>query len=470
MAHNFAAQNLPDGYTHVEYIESSGTQYIDTGFKPNQNTRVVCSGILEVSSSTNWLFGARNSSSAGQFFFAAGAAGYYLSGYNTEQNSYPTSMNSTNRIVVDKNKNVTTLTSNDTSSAATHAAATFSVNYNMLLFAVNTAGAVSYGKARIYSCQIYDNGTLVRDYVPAVKADGTVGLYENVNGTFYANAGTGVFARGAESGSVARLFYSAGAFGGYTGAFTVSQVTKDGVLYDLYTITSSGTLTLNEAAQAWICGGGGNGGPSPQANVGAGGAGGYVKSGNLSAGTHVVTIGSVSGATKIGSALTANGGASAKEYNSANGGSGGGPGAMGVTQSRTPGTGAGVSTYPFGITSLYAHCGGGGGGAFCYQNYSGEYWGRAGGAGGTNGGNGSAGTYVAETSPTSSVSGGAGGSRGGGRGGSTTTGKGANATFYGSGGGGAGYGYYMSGTTEVWFTNRVGGSGYQGVAYILIPA
>ena len=25
----------------LEYIESSGTEYIDTGFKPNQNTRVV---------------------------------------------------------------------------------------------------------------------------------------------------------------------------------------------------------------------------------------------------------------------------------------------------------------------------------------------------------------------------------------------------------------------------------------------
>ena len=32
---------LPSGYTQYEYIESSGTQYIDTGFKPNQNTRTV---------------------------------------------------------------------------------------------------------------------------------------------------------------------------------------------------------------------------------------------------------------------------------------------------------------------------------------------------------------------------------------------------------------------------------------------
>ena len=33
--------NLPAGYKQVEYIESTGTQYIDTGFIPNQDTRVV---------------------------------------------------------------------------------------------------------------------------------------------------------------------------------------------------------------------------------------------------------------------------------------------------------------------------------------------------------------------------------------------------------------------------------------------
>ena len=33
------ASDVPEGYTQLEYIESSKTQYIDTGFKPNQNTK-----------------------------------------------------------------------------------------------------------------------------------------------------------------------------------------------------------------------------------------------------------------------------------------------------------------------------------------------------------------------------------------------------------------------------------------------
>ena len=45
----------------------------------------------------------------------------------------------------------------------------------------------------LYSCQIYDNGTLVRDFVPCINGSGEVGLYDLVGKQFYGNAGTGVF-------------------------------------------------------------------------------------------------------------------------------------------------------------------------------------------------------------------------------------------------------------------------------------
>ena len=35
------ASRLPEGYTEVQYIQSTGTQYVDTGFKPNQDSRVL---------------------------------------------------------------------------------------------------------------------------------------------------------------------------------------------------------------------------------------------------------------------------------------------------------------------------------------------------------------------------------------------------------------------------------------------
>lgn len=257
---------------------------------------------------------------------------------------------------------------------------------------------------------------------------------------------------------LARQFYSADVFGGYTGEYEVSQVTgTDGKLYDLYTLKKSGTLTLLDGAdaQVWLCGGGARGGGEKGSTVaigGWGGGGGYVNSGSLTSGEYVVTIGSggtstAGGKTTISSYSAAGGGS---KSNQADGGSGGGAG--GTSSGSSGGTGAGVSTYPFGITSLYAHCAGGGGG----RNYQNATSGYNGGAGGSNGGSGSASTRALGVAAAV----GAGGWRGGG------TGGGQAATFYGGGGGGgSGAGEFSAGVGA-----QAGGNGYQGVVYVAIPA
>ena len=66
--------SLPSGYKRLEYIQSSGTQYIDTGFKHNQNTRVVMH-VKPVSIKANaWVFEGRisyESAAKGVFFYYA---------------------------------------------------------------------------------------------------------------------------------------------------------------------------------------------------------------------------------------------------------------------------------------------------------------------------------------------------------------------------------------------------------------
>lgn len=55
-----------------------------------------------------------------------------------------------------------------------------------------------FSSAKIYSCQIYDNDSLVRDYVPCINNDGTIGLWDDANSVFYGNAGNGTFTAGPE--------------------------------------------------------------------------------------------------------------------------------------------------------------------------------------------------------------------------------------------------------------------------------
>lgn len=248
----------------------------------------------------------------------------------------------------------------------------------------------------------------------------------------------------------ARLFFGDVVAVAYTGEYTTSDVTVDDVACTLYTLTGSGTLTVNvNGARYWMCGGGAGGG-AYATDKRCGGGGGYVSSGDIVAGTYVITIGAGGAAEANGNATTATGDNTytANGASGANGGSGGGGGGI-------AGHGAGVTTYPFGLTDLLAHCAGGGGGAAYSSGY------MTGSKGGTNGGNGSA-NGSSGTSAGFYNKGGAGGEYGGGDGAKTNGSDSTDASFYGGGGGGHGRqgSAVYSGAT----------AGYQGVAYVLVPA
>lgn len=190
--------DLPTGYTQVEYIQSSGTQYIDTGYKPNSNTRVVCKVFgMDTSHGSQAVFGARTStSSTDKFVFLVTDDKYYRTDYGNNNAQFSTSINFSGDFVIDKNKNVTIL---NESNQLSNTAFSFNSSLNLFLFASNTGGTANVfanGMGLKY-CKIYDNGTLVRDFIPCKNSSGAIGLYDIVGNQFYANAGTGSFAAGA---------------------------------------------------------------------------------------------------------------------------------------------------------------------------------------------------------------------------------------------------------------------------------
>lgn len=187
---------LPEGYTELEYIQSSGTQYIDTGFKPNQDTRVVVKAVVKVSNVANWLFGSRTANGRQQFSFLGASAGYFRADYANSQTPFDASLNTDQPITIDANKNTTSIL--ELSASKTVPYSSFASNSNLHLFAVCTNGVVSTGKVVIFYCKIYDGNTLVRDYVPCKSENGDVGLFDIVSQKFYSNAGAGEFTAGPE--------------------------------------------------------------------------------------------------------------------------------------------------------------------------------------------------------------------------------------------------------------------------------
>lgn len=185
---------LPAGYTQVEYLQSSGTQYIDTGFKPNQNTAIMIDLDLDGSFSQYCSpFGARTGSTAQFWAFTNKGNTTWAARYATTEKSVSKAI--TGRRSISLNKNTFSVDE----ASATFASASFQSQYNMWIFATNSSGTAQYlCKAKIYSAQIYDDGVLIRNFVPARNASGALGLYDTVNGAFYTNAGSGAFAAGAD--------------------------------------------------------------------------------------------------------------------------------------------------------------------------------------------------------------------------------------------------------------------------------
>jgi len=179
---------------YLDYIESSGTQYIDTGFIPNQDTRVVISAKFNTQPNSDAaIFGIRNSNTMQFWCYWRNSEAKYAFRFGSSSTNNLVAATSTEQNTIDANKNVLTIGAN----SATAAAATFTATYSMYLFAVNNAGSMQYpASVKIYSCQIYNNETLVRDFVPCENESGEVGMYDKLNNVFYANAGTGVFTAG----------------------------------------------------------------------------------------------------------------------------------------------------------------------------------------------------------------------------------------------------------------------------------
>lgn len=189
---------LPSEYQQVEYIQSSGTQYIDTN-KTLTTTTSLTTNIAFTStqlSQVNGLWGGSNNNYRLQFGINNNS--YFWIGIGNNQYTTTTSTN-TNKHTFDidlLNKqygidgNLITVSTISTSD----------VTSNIYLFAFNRADLsipYYYCYQKVYSCKIYDNNILVRNFIPCYrKLDNEIGMYDTVNGVFYTNQGTGTFVKG----------------------------------------------------------------------------------------------------------------------------------------------------------------------------------------------------------------------------------------------------------------------------------
>lgn len=193
-------------YQVVDYIESSGTQYIDTGFIPNKDTKIEITANLLSRSNSPYLFGAGVSWENKVFAFTANSNRLGVGSiFCFANNSYPRTqnfdVNSKNTITMSKDGAIITGTWSFTGSFSGYSGFD-SANCNLVLCAMHwqtEANIMDFATMKLYDCKVWDNGTLVRDFVPVLNLEtNKYGLLDIVNNVFYGNSGTGDFSGGNE--------------------------------------------------------------------------------------------------------------------------------------------------------------------------------------------------------------------------------------------------------------------------------
>lgn len=181
----------------LEYIEATGSQYIDTGFVPDGNTEVEAEWEPKQTGANNFLFGVRNNRSANDpnsYTVFINTSGSYIAEYfgvrQTKTLSYPYT-----RIFVKFGIN-SSIGSIDFSFSKSSSSSTGNLFIGELHNVVGDSKIEgTYCTGKIYSFKIWDNGVLVRDFIPCTQ-DGIAGLYDNTNQVFYHSATSTAFVAG----------------------------------------------------------------------------------------------------------------------------------------------------------------------------------------------------------------------------------------------------------------------------------
>ena len=186
---------LPKEYQEVEFIQTSGTQRIDTGIIPNNNTYQIDTKIEVVTTTQNLtVFGTTTATST--LFITAYSSKWYWCSSAAEKNGgvysptigkqYTLSFNDKNHNFLANNSVVTTGLVNTNATTP---------------IIINARDTGTFGQWKYYYFRIINNATneVIMDLIPCYrKSDRLAGMYDSISGKFFTNIGTGEFIVGGD--------------------------------------------------------------------------------------------------------------------------------------------------------------------------------------------------------------------------------------------------------------------------------
>ena len=183
---------IPDGYVAIEYLESTGTQYIDAQYVLSSEDIVICKAMPK---NRNSIFGYFKN---GKHFNLTGSGNSTLFRFGDSNIGIQTVLNNIYLFECGKtfaiDGNIQRIFIN-----------TFTTDGNCVLFARNSSDNTStmqlsdYFIGRIYFLKIKNNNVLVRYFIPVRSDEGenSIGyMYDAMSGEMFENKGSGSFILG----------------------------------------------------------------------------------------------------------------------------------------------------------------------------------------------------------------------------------------------------------------------------------
>lgn len=191
---------VPYPYRQVEYIESSGGAYIDTGFVPDNDSGFMLDFALAEWKNDNYFFGAVTNGTnkrwgmigTGTYFYCGfgnypgSTANRYTYTVYTERVAAYVNYKNSRKFTVDGTDYWTVGTFDNQGGFSAYA-----------FGAINITGTASTYKQRNYRVTITQGTAIVHDFVPVERmTDNVLGAYDLVTGNFLTNAGSGSYTKG----------------------------------------------------------------------------------------------------------------------------------------------------------------------------------------------------------------------------------------------------------------------------------
>ena len=235
------ASYIPNTYQQVEYLQSTGTQYIDTGYIPNENSRLWLD-YQPTEAQSKIYAGARNESSSPKVYFTINSGSNNTKMYA----SWGTTVNynigpmTTDRVRTEIGSEG--IYYNDEYVTMPGETVWSNISYSVYLFAVQESSntASLNASVKIYEAKIYEGNTLIHHMIPCYrKSDNVRGMYDAISGEFYTNSGTGTFGIGSDVNNYV------------TESTTVSK-NENHTLYAVWKDEEAPTGTLTLSDDNWI--------------------------------------------------------------------------------------------------------------------------------------------------------------------------------------------------------------------------